>query len=155
MRLLKSETVSNAQTGSIYGDYVDDAGDRSNTVSNGKCASLRAITTGDVGKAFKNIVAPVASRSMPTDGAQPLQVEPVLVRKTPKFPSRERHMAIRRKKLPTLGPLPWSMPHSTTASSTCCCNNTQPHVDNAKSSQSQLWASISTGKEELPRPHQT
>lgn len=27
-----------------------------------------------------------------------VQVEPIVIRKTPKFPSRERHMAIRRKK---------------------------------------------------------
>lgn len=27
-----------------------------------------------------------------------VRVEPMIVRKTPKFPSRERHMAIRRKK---------------------------------------------------------
>ncbi|KAL9700944.1 hypothetical protein quinque_004385 [Culex quinquefasciatus] len=27
-----------------------------------------------------------------------VQVQPVLIRKTPKFPSRERHLAIRRKK---------------------------------------------------------
>lgn len=40
--------------------------------------------------------------SMKTDGAaiipKAIQVQPKFVRKTPKFPSRERHMAIRRKK---------------------------------------------------------
>lgn len=29
---------------------------------------------------------------------QTKEIQPILVRKTPKFPSRERHMAIRRKK---------------------------------------------------------
>lgn len=36
-----------------------------------------------------------------TDGAiipKAIQVQPKFIRKTPKFPSRERHMAIRRKK---------------------------------------------------------
>lgn len=40
-----------------------------------------------------------------TDGAiipKAIQVQPKIVRKTPKFPSRERHMAIRRKKPPTV-----------------------------------------------------
>lgn len=39
--------------------------------------------------------------TMNTDGAiipKAIQVQPKFVRKTPKFPSRERHMAIRRKK---------------------------------------------------------
>lgn len=154
MRLIKNERIQNVETGSIvYGDYIDDAGDRTNS-ANGKCANLCVITTGDVGKAFKNIVSPVESTAMPIDGAQPIKVEPMLVRKTPKFPSRERHMAIRRKKLPTLAPLPWSAPRAT-SSSTCCCNNTQPHVGTAKSSQTQQWANISIVKEESPQPHQT
>lgn len=40
-----------------------------------------------------------------TDGAiipKAIQVQPTFIRKTPKFPSRERHMAIRRKKPSTL-----------------------------------------------------
>lgn len=43
-----------------------------------------------------------------TDGAiipKAIQVQPKFIRKTPKFPSRERHMAIRRKKAPPPSPL--------------------------------------------------
>lgn len=43
-----------------------------------------------------------------TDGAiipKAIQVQPKFIRKTPKFPSRERHMAIRRKKPPPPSPL--------------------------------------------------
>lgn len=91
------------------------------------------------GKIFNNTVAPTAStRTTQTpvpaprstiDGvavaSTPQQVQPVLVRKTPKFPSRERHMAIRRKKTPALAPLPWIVPTYDDDSSTtgCTCEN--------------------------------
>lgn len=49
--------------------------------------------------------ARTSSHAIITDGA-PAAVQhvqqPTIVRKTPKFPSRARHMAIRRKKSPTL-----------------------------------------------------
>lgn len=53
-----------------------------------------------VGKASRVLTAltTASHEQIATDGASTLQVYPVLVRKTPKFPSRERHMAIRRKK---------------------------------------------------------
>lgn len=46
-------------------------------------------------------------RRMPSDDSSPpstpttltVEVHPVVIRKTPKFPTRERHLAIRRKKV--------------------------------------------------------
>lgn len=35
------------------------------------------------------------------NAVQSEEVNPVMIRKTPKFPSRERHLAIRRRKQPT------------------------------------------------------
>lgn len=123
---------------------------------NETCNRLRAFTaatvSAGVGKVFNNAIAPAIVDAAPsqrrcndklspcktTDGAQTVQVQPVLVRKTPKFPSRERHMAIRRKKgLPKVAPLPWTVSKTITGdskrnnnsnASTCCCMNKHDHV---------------------------
>lgn len=56
------------------------------------------------------------------------EVQPVVVRKTPKFPSRERHLAIRRKRVPD-SPSSQSSesidlsPDSSESTSCCLCDN--------------------------------
>ncbi|XP_034483972.1 prickle planar cell polarity protein 3-like isoform X1 [Drosophila innubila] len=48
------------------------------------------------------LASPLASASPPATSCDVFEVQPVLVKKQPKFPTRERHMAIRRKKSSTL-----------------------------------------------------
>lgn len=51
------------------------------------------------------------------------EVNPVLVRKTPKFPSRERHLAIRRRK-------PLSSPESQRSESLCLSLDSEHSSEN-------------------------
>lgn len=43
-------------------------------------------------------------KNLTLDGSNTIEIQPNIVRKTPKFPSRERHKAIRRKSKPTSPP---------------------------------------------------
>lgn len=149
------------------------------------CNRIRTLTIASVGagKVFNNVIAPVepvaaidddgsgssqssgSTNTTPTkvrtDGAQTVQVQPMLVRKTPKFPSRERHLAIRRKKnIPKTAPLPWTLPvnknnnntgnrgnrndvNGNTNASTCCCTDINDHV-HVESSVFQTNASVAS-----------
>lgn len=142
MRFLANATSSSIENGTMDEQHQhNDTDNRSNNGdSNGKCARSPTIAMTDVGKAFNNVVAPDKNgQPIAIDGVGTVQVQPVLVRKTPKFPSRERHMAIRRKKLPTSAPLPWSQPRGT---STCCCNHTSAHVDHTNSIKQKQFRAV-------------
>lgn len=73
------------------------------------CDDTQPAGTDNGSPAIANSLKASIMRTLKTDGAivpKAIQVQPKFVRKTPKFPSRERHMAIRRKKTPPTVKIP-------------------------------------------------
>lgn len=110
MRFMNKSGVANAvQAPNVIDDKICMAFDnvRMNQTADGivsisDCAERKL----PAGTTVANATSHSKASEMPTmntDGAivpKATQVQPKYVRKTPKFPSRERHMAIRRKKPP-------------------------------------------------------
>lgn len=64
-----------------------------------KCCNCEKLTYGVLPSSRRIAENPLAAGAT----LMTVKVEPIVIRKTPKFPSRERHMAIRRKKcLPSI-----------------------------------------------------
>lgn len=102
MRLLKPENnnVLNSCDNSTVNSGVNlniDGGNTKTIINdNDSCYRCRNcdISTDSVLK-FSNVACTMENDIM---SMKTIKVEPIVIRKTPKFPSRERHMAIRRKK---------------------------------------------------------
>lgn len=141
--------------GNDTNDIDNEAGNASNPFNRNYNRIQTAITTVG-GKIFNNAVVPTSTATtkkiasvMPVPAPRSIidgvaiastQVQPVLVRKTPKFPSRERHMAIRRKKTPSLAPLPWIVPTYDDDSSSTCCT-----CENKRANGRKTWANGNNG----------